>query len=195
MIAIIDYGAGNIASVRNCLRLLNADCVVTANVNEIAKADKILFPGVGQASYAMEQIKAKGLVELIQNCTQPFLGICLGAQLLCDSSEEGETQGLGIFKTKVKRFVQSEELKYPHMGWNNHDLWENVSLTDGISKSEDFYFVHGYKIEPCVDTKATVNYGEQAASILQKNNFYATQFHPEKSGEAGRRLIQNFLKS
>jgi imidazole glycerol-phosphate synthase subunit HisH len=194
MIAIIDYGAGNITSVRNCLRTLGVNTVLTRDPNVIELADKVIFPGVGEASYAMNRIKDLKLDKVIQNLTQPLLGICLGAQILCEHSEEGNIAGLGVFKTTVKKFDEADDLKFPHMGWNNHDKMESHPILEGLSLNSDFYFVHGYYIEPNADAIAVLNYGNLAASVLVKDNFYATQFHPEKSGENGKKIIQNFLK-
>ena len=194
MIAIIDYGAGNVTSVRNCLCSLGVETVLTQESKIIQSAEKIIFPGVGEASFAMRQIRDLNLDTVIQGLKQPLLGICLGAQILCQHSEEGDTLGLGIFDTKVKKFSESMVLKFPHMGWNNHDRMEVHPLLDGLTLDHDFYFVHSYYIEPNVDTLAVVNYGNLAASVLVKNNFYATQFHPEKSAENGKSIIQNFLK-
>ncbi|MFT5580912.1 MAG: glutamine amidotransferase [Lentimonas sp.] len=193
MIAIIDYGAGNVESVRNALRRLNQEVVLTADKAILQKADKVIFPGVGDASFAMDQIKNKGLTEFIPQLTQPVLGICLGMQLLCKSTEEGNMPCLGVFDTWVKKFPESKTEKIPHMGWNNHSeligpLFKDITLED------DFYFVHNYYAEKCENTIGSVDYILPISSALSKDNFFAAQFHPEKSSAVGQKLIKNFLE-
>lgn len=190
-IVIINYGAGNIKSIQFAIKRLGFDAILSNNPDEILAADKIIFPGVGEASSAMAMLKATGLDALIPNLKQPVLGICLGMQLMCESSEEGNTTGLGIFKTKVKRF--NAELKVPQMGWNLiKDL--KSELFTGIKNNEYMYLVHSYYAEQCAETIATTDYGINYASALQHNNFYGVQFHPEKSSFAGEHILQNFLK-
>ncbi len=190
MIAIIDYGAGNIRSVKNALTRLGVESQLTNRPDELLAADKIIFPGVGEASFAMQQLRASGLDQLIPTLTQPVLGICLGMQLMCTSSEEGNTTALGIFDTRVREFEPL--LNVPHTGWNACSF-QVSSLFDGITVDDDFYFVHSYYAEICADTLATCDYIQPFSAALQKNNFYGVQFHPEKSAGIGSTLIQNFL--
>lgn len=191
MIAIIEYGAGNVRSVANALDRLGYPSKVTGNAAEIQAADKVIFPGVGEASSAMKMLKESGLDELIPRLAQPVLGICLGLQLMCGHSEEGDTEGLGIFNTEVKRFPAG--LKVPHMGWNNHERLEG-SLFAEINPQDDLYFVHSYYAVPNEQAVAITEYHLPFVSALQKENFYAVQFHPEKSGPVGARLLKNFLE-
>lgn len=191
MIAIIQYNAGNITSVQNALERLGYSSVVTDDPKLIQQAEKVIFPGVGEASSAMQYLRAKGLDEIIKNLTQPVLGICLGQQLLCRFSEEGNTKCLGIFDTSVKKF--EPRLKVPHMGWNTLKV-QNSELYNGILSEENFYFVHSYYAEVSQETTAVCDYIVLFSASMQKNNFYATQFHPEKSSQAGEQLLLNFLK-
>jgi glutamine amidotransferase len=188
---IIDYGAGNIKSIQFAFKRLGIDAVLSDNPDEILAADKIIFPGVGEASSAMKMLKETGLDVLIPQLKQPVLGICLGMQLLCEFTEEGHTTGLGVFKTKVKRF--DNHVKVPQMGWNViKDL--KSDLFKGIKENEYMYLVHSYYAEHCNETIATTDYGINYASALQHNNFYGVQFHPEKSSLAGEKILKNFLK-
>ena len=192
MIAIIDYQAGNICSVENALARLGATYELTADPEKIIRADKVILPGVGNAAKAMESLRATGLDSLIPRLRQPVLGICVGMQLLCRSSEEGPTEGLGLFDTRVLRFADAPDAKVPHMGWNRTG---NLSskLFKGLSP-DYYYYVHSYYPELCPDTIATCRHGETLFSAaLRWENFYGTQFHPEKSGPAGAALLQNFL--
>lgn len=190
MIALIDYGAGNIRSVQNALKRLGVESILTNRPDELRSAEKVIFPGVGEASFAMNQLREKALDQLIPSLTQPVLGICLGMQLLCTSSEEGDTQALGIFDTAVREF--EPVLNVPHTGWNSC-LIKSSPLLDGISSHDDFYFVHSYYAELCANTIATCDYIQPFSAALQKDNFFGVQFHPEKSAEIGAKLIQNFL--
>ncbi len=190
MIAIIDYGAGNIRSVQNALHRLGVESIVTSDPEIIRSSEKVIFPGVGEARTAMAFLSEKALDVLIPTLTQPVLGICLGLQLLCTSSEEGNTACLGIFNTKVRRFHSDQIV--PHMGWNNCDELQS-ELFNGIAIQDDFYFVHSYYAELCEETIAVGNYGFPFSAALKKNNFYATQFHPEKSAGVGERILQNFI--
>ncbi|SHJ23847.1 imidazole glycerol phosphate synthase subunit HisH [Flavobacterium haoranii] len=189
-LAIIDYGAGNVQSVLFALNRLGYEAEVTSNWNIISKADKVIFPGVGEASSAMKRLQNLGLDKLIPTLKQPALGICLGMQLLCKHSEEGNTEGLGIFDVNVIRF--SNEVKVPQMGWNTiknlrADLFKEI-------KDEEFmYLVHSYFVPKCEYTIATTEYGIEYATAIQKENFYGVQFHPEKSGNYGEKILQNFL--
>lgn len=191
MIAIIDYGAGNIRSVQNALARLGVESKLTNDAQELQQAEKVIFPGVGEASFAMNQLKKQQLDVIIPNLQQPVLGICLGMQLLCNYSEEGSTKTLGVFDTIVKEF--EPKLNVPHTGWNSCELTSS-SLFNGINSSDDFYFVHSFYAEICDDTSATCDYIQPFSAALQKDNFYGVQFHPEKSAEIGTKLIQNFLE-
>ena len=191
MIAIVKYNAGNITSVQNALERLGYSSVVTDEPKLIQQAEKVIFPGVGEASTAMQYLRAKGLDEIIKNLTQPVLGICLGQQLLCTFSEEGNTECLGIFDVRVKKF--EPRLKVPHMGWNTLKV-QNSELYNGILSEENFYFVHSYYAEVSQETTAVCDYIVPFSASMQKDNFYATQFHPEKSSLAGEQLLLNFLQ-
>lgn len=189
-IAIVKYNAGNVCSITNTLNRLGIEPVITDNAEYLSTADKIIFPGVGEASSAMQYLKAHHLDNLIRDLKQPLLGICLGMQLLCRFSEENNTDCLGIFDLNVKKF--SSPLKIPQIGWNSID---NLSseLFKGINNDEYVYFVHSYYAEIGKNTIATTDYGITYSSALHKNNFYATQFHPEKSGIVGAKIIENFI--
>lgn len=191
MIAIIKYNGGNVSSVQNSLNRLNVESVVTDDFDLIRKADKVIFPGVGEASSTMKLLKEKGLDQLIPTLKQPVLGICLGMQLMCKSSEEGSTKGLGIFDIKVKRFPAKDVV--PHMGWNTISDFTS-DLFSGITADDNVYFVHSFYCELSKNTTSVGNYILPFSASLQKDNFYAVQFHPEKSGDTGSRLLENFLK-
>lgn len=190
-IVIIDYGAGNIKSIQFAFKRLGINAILSKNPDEILAADKIIFPGVGEASSAIAMLKATGLDILIPTLQQPVLGICLGMQLLCEFTEEGNTKGLGIFKTKVKRFTN--KVKVPQMGWN---VIKNLKsdLFKGIKENEYMYLIHSYYAEHCEETIATTDYDVNYASALQHENFYGVQFHPEKSSLAGEQILKNFLE-
>jgi imidazole glycerol-phosphate synthase subunit HisH len=188
---IINYGAGNIKSIQFAFKRLGIDAVLSNNPEEILAADKIIFPGVGEANSAMAMLKESGLDTLIPQLKQPVLGICLGMQLLCEYTEEGDTKGLGIFKTQVKRF--DNHVKVPHMGWNVIKELKS-DLFKGIKENEYMYLIHSYYAEHCAETIATTDYGINYASALQHNNFYGVQFHPEKSSLAGEKILKNFLE-
>jgi glutamine amidotransferase len=189
-IVIINYGAGNIQSIMFAIERLGFKAVLSNNPEEIQQADKVIFPGVGEASSAMKKLKESGLDSLIPNLKQPVLGICLGMQLMCKSSEEGDTKGLGIFDVDVIKFTS--KVKVPQMGWNQiYDL--KSDLFKGISEDEFMYLVHSFYAPNCVEAIATTNYELEYASALQKDNFYGTQFHPEKSGAVGEKILENFL--
>lgn len=190
-IVIINYGAGNIQSIMFAIERLGFKAVLSNNPEEIQSADKVIFPGVGEASSAMTKLKESGLEELIPTLKQPVLGICLGMQLMCNSSEEGNTKGLGIFDVDVIKFTS--KVKVPQMGWNQiYDL--KSDLFKGIAENEFMYLVHSFYAPNCTEAIATTNYDVEYASALQKDNFYGTQFHPEKSGAVGERILENFLK-
>jgi imidazole glycerol-phosphate synthase subunit HisH len=190
MIAIVKYDAGNITSVKNALYRLGCDAIVTDNVTQLQSAEKVIFPGVGNAGFAMQNLQEKKLDAVIKQLTQPVLGVCVGLQLLCAHSEEEDTECLGIFNTKVKLFPANDIV--PHMGWNNCEIKTTV-LLNGITAEDNFYFVHSYYAELNAATVASCNYIETFSAVMQQNNFYAAQFHPEKSGKAGELFLQNFL--
>ena len=191
MIAIIKYNAGNIKSVQNAVTLAGYSSVITDNENEIINAEKIIIPGVGQAGSAMLHLKERRLDKLIMSLKQPVLGICLGLQLMCISSEEADTECMGIFDTVVRKFPPED--KVPHMGWNNF-ISVKGEIFNGIATSDDVYYVHSYYAEISACTIATCQYITRFSAALQKDNFYATQFHPEKSAEAGAKILRNFLE-
>lgn len=193
MIAIIDYKMGNLRSVENALKRLGAEFVVTAEADVIKRADKVLLPGVGNAAEAMENLRQANLVEVIRSLRRPVLGICVGMQVMCRHSEEGDAKCLGIFDAKVRRFEPTAEEKVPHMGWNSIGNLESKLFKD-IKGGEMVYFVHSYYPELCPDTIATTRHGVMFSAALKYENFYGTQFHPEKSGDVGERIIANFLK-
>lgn len=191
MIAIVKYNAGNIRSVKNALDRIGVESLITDDADDLRAAEKVIFPGVGEAGTAMEYLRDRGLDEVIKNLKQPFLGICLGMQLMCSHSEEKDTECLGIFKEKVKRFPPKGIV--PHMGWNDFTKAKGP-LFEGIAESDNMYFVHSYYAELGGDTIGQTEYLIPFTSALQKDNFYGVQFHPEKSADVGRKLIENFLK-
>jgi len=193
-IAIIKYNAGNIRSVLYALERIGHTAVVTDNADEIKNADKVIFPGVGEASTAMNYLKDRNLDKLICSLTQQVLGICLGMQLMCKYSEENDTECLGIFDETVRKFkVESLKLKVPQIGWNSiYDL--KTDLFKNVPENSYCYFVHGYYASSGEHTIATTDYVQPYSSALRKNNFYGVQFHPEKSATAGERILSNFLK-
>jgi glutamine amidotransferase len=189
-LVIIDYGAGNIKSIQFAFKRLGIDAVLSNDISEITNADKIIFPGVGEASSAMRMLDESGLDKIIPSLKQPVLGICLGMQLMCNYSAEGNTRGLGIFNVDVKKF--SNTVKVPQMGWNVvYDL--KSDLFKGIKEKEFMYLVHSFYAESCEEAIATTDYEIEYASALQKNNLYGVQFHPEKSGIEGSKILENFL--
>ncbi|TDE27469.1 MULTISPECIES: imidazole glycerol phosphate synthase subunit HisH [Flavobacterium] len=190
-IVIINYGAGNIQSIMFAIERLGFKAVLSNNPDEIKAADKVIFPGVGEASSAMKMLLESGLDALIPTLKQPVLGICLGMQLMCSKSEEGNTKGLGIFDVDVIKFTP--KVKVPQMGWNQiYNL--KSPLFEGISENEYMYLVHSFYAPSCPEAIATTDYEVEYASALQKDNFYGTQFHPEKSGDIGEQILGNFLK-
>jgi len=192
MIAIIKYNAGNIKSVENALQRLDKECIVTDNPVEIRAASHVIFPGVGEASTAMNYLRKRDLDVLIKDLKQPVLGICLGQQLMCTHSEENDTECLGIFDCLVKKFPAKD--KVPHIGWNDFSEVKGTLFKD-FSATEDVYFVHSYYAEICAETTAICDYILPFSAGLQKDNFYATQFHPEKSAGIGERVLKNFLNT
>jgi glutamine amidotransferase len=191
MIAIVKYNAGNTRSVQNALDRLGYDSVVTDDAATLIGADKVIFPGVGEASSAMLYLQERGLDLVIKNLTQPVLGICLGLQLLCSESEEGNTKCLGVFDNKVRRFEESDIV--PHMGWNDISSLKG-ELFNGMQTGDDTYFVHSYYADLSEQTTAICDYITRFSAALKKDNFYATQFHPEKSADIGGKILLNFLE-
>ncbi|HKJ40739.1 MAG TPA: imidazole glycerol phosphate synthase subunit HisH [Sunxiuqinia sp.] len=196
-IVIIKYNAGNIESVNNALQRQRISAKITGDHEEIIAADKVIFPGVGEASTTMAYLKKEGLDKLIPSLTQPVLGICLGLQLMCSHSEEGDTPCLGIFEEKVKRFIPKPGMEYitkvPHMGWNNISNLKS-ELFDKSIDNQFVYFVHSFYATVGEHTAAVGNYINPFSAALHRDNFYATQFHPEKSGPVGSKILANFLK-
>lgn len=193
-IAIVKYNAGNIRSVDYALKRLGVEAVITADREELLAADKVIFPGVGEAETTMNHLRESGLDELIKKLRQPVLGICVGMQLMCRFSEEGNVACMGIFDADVKRFIpQKHEDKVPHMGWNTL-LSTETDLFKGFTCEEFVYFVHSYYVPISCYTVAQTNYILPFSAALHKDNFYATQFHPEKSGMVGERILRNFLE-
>ncbi|GEQ86333.1 imidazole glycerol phosphate synthase subunit HisH [Patiriisocius marinistellae] len=190
-IAIIDYGAGNIKSIQFALQRLGYKGILTSDVKEIKLADKVIFPGVGEASSAMQKLRDSGLDNLIPTLTQPVLGICLGMQLLCNGTEEGTTKGIGIFNIDVIKF--SSQVKVPQIGWNTISNLK-TGLFSEISENEFMYTVNSFFAPLCDNTIAETDYNGNYSAALKKDNFYGVQFHPEKSGNSGEKILENFLK-
>ena len=193
MITIVDYDTGNIQSVKNAFRRLGVDFEMTSDAEKIAKADKIFLPGVGEMASAMAKLRERGLVEVLQNSTVPMLGICLGMQLMCSYSEEGNVAGLGIFNNRVELMNGGGNIKVPHVGWNTitslkSPLFKNVSEEDYV------YYVHSFSANINENTIATTDYCKPFSGSLNKNNFFGCQFHPEKSGKVGELILSNFAK-
>ena len=191
-VAIVKYNAGNVCSVSYSLQRIGINPIVTDNSEELISADKVIFPGVGEASSAMHYLQSRNLDQLLISLRQPVLGICLGMQLMCSFSEENSTNCLGIFSEKVRLF-ETPTLKVPQIGWNSVARIKSL-LFDGIAENDYFYFVHSYFVETSQHAIATTHYGVDYSSALQKDNFYAVQFHPEKSGKVGQRLLENFIR-
>ncbi len=193
-VAIVKYNAGNICSVEYALKRLGVEPLITDDKEVLRTADKVIFPGVGEAETTMRFLRMTGMDVLIKELKQPLLGICLGMQLMCSRSEEGDVDCLGIFDVDVKRFApQKQEDKVPHMGWNTLQGTRGA-LFDGIGDEEYVYFVHSYYVPVNEHTAAVTDYIHPFSAALHKGNFYATQFHPEKSGKVGERILHNFLE-
>ena len=197
MIAIVDYKMGNLRSVENALHRLGAAYVVTDDAQTIRCADRVLLPGVGNCAEAMYNLRESGLIPIIKQLRQPVLGICVGLQVMCRDSEEGAepgmlTQCMNIFVSHVRRFPESDSLKVPHMGWNTIGNLEK-KLFDGVHSGDSVYYVHSYYPTLCPDTIATTEHGVLFSAALKYEQFYGTQFHPEKSGDVGERILSNFL--
>jgi len=193
MIAIIDYQMGNIRSVENALKRLGAEWTLTSNPAEIRRASHVLLPGVGNDAEAIANLRKRNLCEVIRELRHPVLGICVGMQVMCRDSEEGNVDCLNIFDAHIKRFPDESEIKIPHVGWNTIANIDS-KLLKGINPGEYVYYVHSYYANLCPDTIATTRYGSTMFSAaLKYENFYGTQFHPEKSGDVGERILQNFL--
>ena len=194
MIAIVDYGVGNIESVGNAVARAGAQYILTSDPSEILKADKVILPGVGNAAEAMVNLSERGLDSLVKSIRKPVLGICVGMQIMCRFSQEGNAACLGIFDTRVKRFSLESGDKVPHTGWNTVSNLDS-KLFRGIESGSYVYFVHSFYPGLCTDTVATTSYaGVMFSAALKYENFYGTQFHPEKSGDVGHRILENFIK-
>ena len=192
MIAVVDYDTGNLRSVADALHRAGAEFTLTADPSLLRRADRVILPGVGEASSAMTKLRERGLDAVIPTLTQPVLGICIGVQLLCRRSEEGDTECLGIFDNEVRR-LRTEGLKVPHMGWDSiEDL--RGPLFDGLDEGAYVYYVHSYAPQTNADTIARTTYGETFSAAIRRDNFFGTQFHPEKSASVGERILQNFLR-
>jgi glutamine amidotransferase len=191
-VAIVKYNAGNVESVKNAMNRLDIEPIISDDAENLQTADRVIFPGVGEASTAMNYLRERKLDEVIKSLKQPVFGICLGMQLLCEFSEENETNCLSILPYQVRQF-SSEKLKVPQIGWNNiFDL--KGKLFEGINENSYVYFVHGYYVESGKETTATADYGINYSVAVEHENFYAVQFHPEKSGAVGAKILENFLK-
>lgn len=192
MIAIVDYKMGNLRSVENALRRLGAETLVTSDPKALAEASHVVLPGVGSAAEAMYNLRQASLIEPLRQLRRPVLGICIGMQVMCRYSEEGDTECMGIFDSRVRRIKPSEDEKVPHMGWNRIANLDG-KLFGGVESGSFVYYVHSYRADLCPDTIATTKHGGLFSAALKYENFYGTQFHPEKSGEIGEKILQNFL--
>jgi imidazole glycerol-phosphate synthase subunit HisH len=193
MIAIIDYGAGNVASVANAVTRLGSPFIITSDVNILAGSEKIIFPGVGEASYAINKLHDNGVFNFLRETPKPMLGICLGMQLMCTHSDEGNVDGLGIFPVNVLRFKDSET-KVPHIGWNTVRFNPGNKLFSGIKQDEFFYFANSYFVPVQDSTTAVTENKIDFSAALEKENYFGVQFHPEKSSESGLKVLQNFIE-
>lgn len=194
-VAIVKYNAGNIYSVVNALKRLGVEPLLTDDAEQLKQADKVLFPGQGHAGETMDYLRAHRLDEVIRDLKQPVFGICVGQQLLCRHSEEGDTDCIGIFDAEVKRFMpEKHEDKVPCMGWNKLRCYQNEKMFEGLGNEPYVYFVHSYYVPLCENTAAAADYILPYSASLHKDNFYTCQFHPEKSGKVGERILKNFLE-
>lgn len=194
MLAIVDSGGANIASVRFALERLGIQSELTADPAVIRAADRVILPGVGSAQEGMKRLQAKGLVEVVRGLTQPVLGICLGMQLLFESSEEGDTASLGLIPGRVARLPESPGITVPHMGWNTLEIRQPAPLLHGFDATTRFYFVHSFAGPVNEFTLAASTHGRPFVAVVQRGNFSGVQFHPERSGTAGAQLLKNFLE-
>jgi imidazole glycerol-phosphate synthase subunit HisH len=192
-VVLVDAGGTNIGSVRYALQRLGVDAALTADAATIRAADKVILPGVGAAGPGMARLRELGLVELMRSLTQPVLGVCLGMQLLCAHSEEGDTACLGLIPAPVRRFVEAPGLRVPHMGWNRLAAKRSHPLLAGLGDDDQAYFVHSYAVPVGDWSLATSDYGEAFSAVIARGNFYGMQFHPERSAAVGAKLLQNFL--
>ena len=192
-VVLVDAGGTNIGSVRYALQRLGADAALTADAATIRIADKVILPGVGAAGPGMARLRELGLVELLRSLTQPVLGVCLGMQLLCAHTEEGDTECLGLIPAPVRRFTEAPGLRVPHMGWNHVTAQREHRLLTGLGEDEQAYFVHSYAVPMGDWTLASSDYGEPFSAVIARDNFHGMQFHPERSAAVGARLLQNFL--
>ncbi len=193
MIAVIDYGAGNILSVANALKRVGAEFVLTGNAEQIVSADRVILPGVGDAAYAMAKLKSQGLDVVIRELNKPTLGICLGMQLLCEHSQEGDTPCLGIIPAQVYRLIADANNKTPNIGWSEIENLKSP-LFEGLTDGDWMYYVHSYAVDVNRFSICTSEHSQQFSGAIHRENFYGCQFHPEKSGKLGERIITNFLK-
>lgn len=193
-VVLVDAGGTNIGSVRYALQRLGVDASLTSDAEAIRAADKVILPGVGAAGPGMARLHELGLVELMRSLTQPVLGVCLGMQLLCERSEEGDTTCLGVIPATVHRFVEQPELRVPHMGWNRLQRQRDHRLLDGLSDGDWAYFVHSYAVPVGDHALATTDFGGPFAAVIARGNFHGMQFHPERSAKVGARLLKNFLE-
>ncbi len=193
MIALIDYGSGNVASVANVLTALKQEFIITKSEGEIIRSDKVIFPGVGEASFAVRQLHLTNLFTVLRICRKPMLGICLGMQLMAECSKEGNIKCLGIFPGTAEKF-NNENTKVPHMGWNDINIKKESKIFNGINNGEKFYFAHSYYLPVNEFTTSVCNNFIDFAASMEKENFYGVQFHPEKSGQAGVKIIKNFIE-
>jgi imidazole glycerol-phosphate synthase subunit HisH len=193
-VVLVDAGGTNIGSVRYALQRLGVDAALTADAATIRSADKVILPGVGAAAPGMARLRALNLVELLRSLTQPVLGVCLGMQLLCAHSEEGDTECLGLIAAPVRRFVEAPGLRVPHMGWNDLRAKRTHPLLVGLGDDEQAYFVHSYAVPVGDWTLATSDYGAAFSAVIARDNYYGMQFHPERSAAVGAKLLKNFLE-
>ncbi len=193
MIAIIDYGAGNVASVANAVNMISNDYKITCNETDLLKASKIIFPGVGEASSAIKKLHKLNLYSMLRICKKPLLGICLGMQLMAEHSKEGNVMGLGLFPGSTEVF-DNTVTKVPHMGWNSIDIRKESKLLNGIGSGEKFYFANSYYLPLNDCTTSVTNHKIDFAASIEVGNLYGVQFHPEKSGEAGLKILKNFIE-